>query len=196
MARVVCAGQLGRRESRKGREPAVYLRLVQKGRKKDTMRKQLVVGAAIAVALSMPLVACGGSSSSSSSSNTSSSTTATTSSSSSSSSSFDAVDAYQGQWRGSVEMTGQTVYGTAGGSEQMLDVNLESDGTCTVVPLEAHADLLNDSGTWEGTESTITLHLDKAGDIELTVKDKNTASADAKLFEIADFDTIDFDFYG
>ena len=194
MARVVRAGQLGRRKSRKGRRTTVYLRLVQKGRKKDTMRKQLVVGAAIAVALSMPLVACGGSSSSSS--NTSSSTTATTSSSSSDSSSFDAVDAYQGQWRGSVEMTGQTVYGTAGGSEQMLDVNLESDGTCTVVPLEAHADLLNDSGTWEGTESTITLHLDKAGDIELTVKDKNTASADAKLFDIADFDTIDFDFYG
>ena len=158
------------------------------------MRKQLVVGAAIAVALSMPLVACGGSSSSSSSTNSSSSTTTTTSSSSDSS--FDAVDAYQGQWRGSVEMTGQTVYGTAGGFEQMLDVNLESDGTCTVVPLEAHADLLNDKGTWEGTESTITLHLDKAGDIELTVKDKNTASADAKLFDIADFDTIDFDFYG
>ncbi len=195
MARIVRAGQLGRRESRKGRRTTVYLRLVQKGRKKDTMRKQLVVGAAIAVALSMPLVACGGSSSSSSS-NTSSSTTTTTSSSSSSDSSFDAVDAYQGQWRGSVEMTGQTVYGTAGGSEQMLDVNLESDGSCTVVPLEAHADLLNDKGTWEGTESTITLHLDKAGDIELTVKDKNTASADAKLFDIADFETIDFDFYG
>ena len=195
MARVVRAGQLGRRKSRKGRRTTVYLRLVQKGRKKDTMRKQLVVGAAIAVALSMPLVACGGSSSSSSSTS-SSSTTTTTSSSSSNSSSFDAVASYQGQWRGSVKMTGQTVYGTAGGSEQMLDVNLESDGTCTVVPLEAHADLLNDKGTWEGTESAITLHLDKAGDIEMTIKDKNTASANAKLFEIADFDTIDFDFYG
>ncbi len=160
------------------------------------MRKQLVVGAAIAVALSMPLVACGGSSSSSSSSGNTSSSATTTTTTSSNSSSFDAVSAYQGQWRGSVKMTGQTVYGTAGGSEQMLDVNLESDGTCTVVPLEAHADLLNDKGTWEGTESTITLHLDKAGDIELTITSKNVASANAKLFEIADFDTIDFDFYG
>lgn len=34
-------------------------------------------------------------------------------------------------------MTGQTVYGTAGGFEQMLDVNLAEDGTCEVVPLEA-----------------------------------------------------------
>ena len=29
---------------------------------------------------------------------------------------------FAGQWRGSVEVTGETVYGTAGGNEQMLDV--------------------------------------------------------------------------
>ncbi len=161
------------------------------------MKKQLVIGTALAVALSLPLVACGGSSSSSSS-NTSSSTTTTTTSSSSSdskSSDFDAVKEYAGQWRGSVEMTGQTVYGTAGGFEQMLDVNLESDGSCTVVPLEAHADLLSDKGTWEGTADKVTLHL-SSGDIELTVSGKNKLSGDAKAFTIADFDTIEFDFYG
>ena len=31
---------------------------------------------------------------------------------------------FAGQWRGSVEVTGETVYGTAGGNEQMLDVVL------------------------------------------------------------------------
>ena len=158
------------------------------------MKKQLIVGLALVTAVAMPLVGCGGSSSSGST--TSSTTTSSSSSSSSSSSDFDANAFYAGQWRGSVEMTGQTVYGTAGGSEQMLDVNLESDGTCTVVPLEAHADLLNDKGTWEGTESELTLHLQNAGDITLTVTSKSTLEGDAHAFNIADFDTIQFDFYG
>ena len=91
-------------------------------------------------------------------------------------------------------MTGQTVYGTAGGFEQMLDVNLAEDGTCEVVPLEAHADLLNDKGTWEGTADKLTLHLEKAGDIELTVSGKANLEGDAHAFDIADFDTIQFDF--
>ena len=156
------------------------------------MKKQIAVGMALACALAMPLVGCGSSSSSSSSS----SSTTSTSSSSSSSSSFDANKFYAGQWRGSVEMTGQTVYGTAGGFEQMLDVNFAEDGTVTVVPLEAHADLLNDKGTWEGTETEVTLHLEKAGDIKLTVADKSTLTGDAHSFDIADFDTIQFDFYG
>jgi hypothetical protein len=108
---------------------------------------------------------------------------------------FDANKAYAGQWRGSVEITGQTVYGTAGGSEQMLDVNLNDDGTCEVKPLEAHADLLTDTGTWEGTEDEITLHL-SSKDITLKVVDKNTLEGNAADFDIADFDTIDFDFYG
>ena len=123
-------------------------------------------------------------------------TTATEQKSDSKSSDFDANGFYAGQWRGSVEMTGQTVYGTAGGFEPMLDVNISDDGTCEVVPLEAHADLLNDKGTWEGTADKLTLHLEKAGDIELTVSGKASLEGDARAFDIADFDTIQFDFYG
>ena len=102
---------------------------------------------------------------------------------------------FAGQWRGSVEVTGETVYGTAGGNEQMLDVIFAEDGTVEVVPLEAHADLLTDSGTYEGTESEVTLHL-SSGDITLTVVDNATMSGNAADFGIADFDTINFDFYG
>ena len=163
------------------------------------MKKQVLVAGLLAATLCMPLAACGGSSSgSSSSSATTSSTSATSSSSSSkdsSSSEFDANKAYAGQWRGSVKITGQTVYGTAGGTEAMLDVNLNDDGTCEVKPLEAHADLLTDTGTWEGTEDEITLHL-SSKDITLKVVDKNTLEGNAADFDIADFDTIDFDFYG
>ena len=102
---------------------------------------------------------------------------------------------FAGQWRGSVEVTGETVYGTAGGNEQMLDVVFGDDGTVEVTPLEAHADLLTDSGTYEGTESEVTLHL-SSGDITLTVVDNATMSGNAADFGIADFDTINFDFYG
>ena len=93
------------------------------------------------------------------------------------------------------QVTGQTVYGTAGGSEPMLDVNLSDDGTCEVKLLEAHADLLTDTGTWEGTKDDITLHL-SSKDITLKVVDKNTLEGNAADFDIADFDTINFDFYG
>lgn len=102
---------------------------------------------------------------------------------------------FAGQWRGSVEVTGETVYGTAGGNEQMLDVIFAEDGTVEVTPLEAHADLLTDSGTYEGTESEVTLHL-SSGDITLTVVDNATMSGNAADFGIDGFDTINFDFYG
>lgn len=157
------------------------------------MKKQMLVVGALAMALSMPLVACGNASSGTRSNN---GTTTATEQKSDSKSDFDANKVYAGQWRGSVEMTGQTVYGTAGGFEPMLDVNISDDGTCTVVPLEAHADLLNDKGTWEGTADKLTLHLEKAGDIELTSSGKNSLEGDAHAFDIADFDTIQFDFYG
>ena len=157
------------------------------------MKKQMLVVGALAMALSMPLVACGNASSGTSSN---SGTTTATEQKSASKSDFDANKVYAGQWRGSVKMTGQTVYGTAGGFEPMLDVNISDDGTCTVVPLEAHADLLNDKGTWEGTADKLTLHLEKAGDIELTSSGKNSLEGDAHAFDIADFDTIQFDFYG
>ena len=158
------------------------------------MKKQMLVVGALAMALSMPLVACGNSTTGSTSNG--GSATATEQKSDAKSSDFDANATYVGQWRGSVEMTGQTVYGTAGGSEPMLDVNFAEDGTCTVVPLEAHADLLDDKGTWEGTADEVTLHMEKAGDITLKVVDKNTLEGTAADFDIADFDTIQFDFYG
>ncbi|WP_130812470.1 hypothetical protein [Olsenella sp. Marseille-P4559] len=166
------------------------------------MKKQVLVAGLLAATLCMPLAACGGSSTSStgsSSSSTTSSTSTTSSGSSSSSSSskdFDANSFYVGQWRGSVEITGQTVYGTAGGTEQMLDVNIKDDGTCEVKPLEAHVDLLTDTGTWEGTETELTLNLSSGKTITLEVADKSSLKGNAADFGIADFDTINFDFYG
>jgi len=154
------------------------------------MNKNIVMAGLLSAALFAPLAACGGSGSSGSGSDSGAS------SSSSSSSSFDAASFYAGQWRGSVEITGQTVYGTAGGNEQMLDVVLNEDGTCEVTPLAAHADLLTDTGTWEGTESEVTLTLSKGEAITLEVVDQATLSGNAADFGIADFDTISFDFYG
>ena len=77
----------------------------------------------------------------------------------------------------------------------MLDVVFDDQGGVTVTPLEAHADLLTDSGTYEGTESEVTLHL-SSGDITLTVVDNATMQGNAADFGIADFETINFDFYG
>ena len=159
--------------------------------KEIIMNRNIVMAGLLSVALCAPLAACGSSSGSNGGSTASSSSSAATTSSS-----FDANKFYAGQWRGSVEITGQTVYGTAGGNEQMLDVILNDDGTCEVKPLEAHADLLTDTGTWEGTESDVTLTLSKGTTIKLTVVDQATLSGNAADFGIADFDTINFDFYG
>lgn len=153
------------------------------------MKKQALLVGALAATLALPLVGCGGQAATSGGGSSDGGAQAEQSGD------FDAVEAYWGQWRGSVETTGQTVYGNAGGSEPMLDVNLEQDGTCTVEPLEAHADLLTDEGTWEGTESEVTLHL-SGGDIVLTVVDSAKLEGEAADFGIADFDTINFDFYG
>ena len=155
------------------------------------MRKQFIVASALVLALSVPLAGC--SSSSSSSTDTGSTTEATETTEEDSD--FDAAAFYAGQWRGSVAITGESIYGTTTGSEQMLDIYLEEDGTVTVTPLEAHADLLSDEGTWEGTSDTLTLHLSDR-DITLTVTGSATLEGDAADFDIADFDTIDFDFYG
>ncbi len=155
------------------------------------MNKKVIVAGLLSAALCMPIAACGGSSDSSSASSSAggSSTTATQSGD------FDANATYVGQWRGSVAITGQTVYGNAGGNEQMLDVIFNDDGTCEVKPLEAHADLLTDTGTWEGDSDKVVLHL-SSKDITLTLKDQATMEGDAHDFDIADFDVITFDFYG
>ena len=155
------------------------------------MKKNYLLVGALAATLALPLVGCGGQPAASGSGGSSE-----PAASQGQSGDFDAVDAYWGQWRGSVEITGTTVYGTAGGTEAMLDLNLAEDGTCTVEPVEAHADLPADSGTWEGTESEITLHLETAGDVTLAVTGSAKCEGDAHAFGIADFDTINFDFYG
>lgn len=152
------------------------------------MKKQLVLVAACALAISMPLVGCGGNGGGTAS-------TGDDAAQSQSGGDFDAVEAYYGQWHGYVEITGETVYGTSGGVEAMLDVYLEQDGSCSVEPTEAHSDLLTDEGTWEATEGEITLHLTD-GDIVMTVTSDEKAEANAADFGIADFDTILFDFYG
>lgn len=151
------------------------------------MRKNVIVGGAVAVVLGLTIAGCG---------NTPASTTTddTTTPTQEQSGEFDAVQEYYGQWHGYVKTTGESVYGTAGGVEPMLDVYLEEDGSCSVEPTEAHADLLTDEGTWEAEEGKITMHLTD-GDIVMTVTD-DTAEAAAADFGIADFDTILFDFYG
>ncbi|MBQ9057554.1 MAG: hypothetical protein IJ125_00015 [Atopobiaceae bacterium] len=159
--------------------------------------------ASSALALTLVLTGCGGGNANSASSSStteasasaSASTSAATDTSTAAAADSDLLDFYHGQWRGSVEITGQTVYGSAGGNEQMLDVNLEADGSCTVVPLEAHADLLNDEGTWTTDGSNITMTLGK-GDVKLKIVDDATLEGAASDFDIADFDTIKFDFYG
>mgnify|MGYP001295826907 CR=1 FL=1 len=150
------------------------------------MKKQLVLAAACALAISMPLVGCNGGGGTTD--------TSTDAAQSDASGEFDAVQEYYGQWHGYVEITGETVYGTSGGVETMLDVYLEEDGSCSVEPVEAHADLLTDEGTWEAVEGQITMHLTD-GDIVMTV-DGKTASAAAADFGIADFDPILVDFSG
>ena len=153
------------------------------------LRNKIAIAVALTLSVGLPLAGCSGNSNAADNSGNANAAQGEESSD------FNAVEAYWGQWRGSVETTGQSVYGNTSGSEAMLDINLEQDGTCTVEPLASHADLLTDEGTWEGTEDTITLHL-SSGDIVLTVTGSATCEGDASLFDIADFDTINFDFYG
>lgn len=153
--------------------------------------KKTVLAVALAATLALPLTACGSGSATSADGGSAETTAAQPAGASD-----EAKEFFTGQWRGSVEVTGQTVYGTAGGNEPMLDVIFADDGTVTVVPLEAHADLLNAEGTYEGDPSTsVTLHLGDR-DITLTVVDTATLQGNAADFDIADFETIIFDFYG
>lgn len=153
--------------------------------------KKATIALMLTAALALPLTACGGSGSTATDTGS-----ANAEATAPAGASDEAKEFFTGQWRGSVEVTGQTVYGTAGGNEQMLDVIFADDGTVTVVPLEAHADLLSAEGTYEGDPSTsVTLHLGDR-DITLTVVDTATLQGNAADFDIADFETINFDFYG
>lgn len=108
---------------------------------------------------------------------------------------FDAAKFYAGKWRGAVEVSGTSVYGTTSGSESMLDVNVEEGGTFTIEPLEAHKDLLATDGTWEGSDSELTLATVDGKQIKLTVVDDTTLSANPADFGIDGFDKITFVLY-
>ena len=146
--------------------------------------KMLFIGV-LACALSLPLVGCGGTPSASTGDDSAQEQT----------SDFDAIEAYWGQWHGSVKTTGESIYGTTGGEEAMLDIYLNEDGSCSVEPVETHADLLTDEGTWEGTEEQVVLHL-STGDITITMTGPDTAEAVAANFGVEGFELISFDFYG
>lgn len=143
-----------------------------------------------AAALALALAACGGSGTPATDQGADSGAETSIDAGADADSSF-----FVGQWRGSVEITGETVYGAGTGNEAMLDVVFAEDGTVTVTPLENHADLLTDTGTYEGTADSVTLHL-SSGDITLTVAGTDLLQGNAADFGIDGFDTINFNFYG
>lgn len=137
-----------------------------------------------ALALASPLIACSPSQTGSSGSSTASAD----------SEEFDGVATYSGQWRGTVEATAESGYGTISGTETMLDIYLNEDGTCSIEPAEAHGDLLAGEGTWTSDESSITLSVD-GQEIVLTVIDMNNLEADPSDFGISGFDTLELVYY-
>lgn len=153
------------------------------------MMNKKLVAVAMAATLALPLVACGGSSTGS--------TTTTGSGAATTSSSAKEKDAayYAGTWRGSVATTGTSVYGTTGGSEQMIDVILNEDGTCETKPCKNHEDLVTDTGTWELDGTTVKVKLSGGTEATLTIENDNAMSADPKDFGIDGFDQIDFALY-
>lgn len=106
-----------------------------------------------------------------------------------------ASESYEGTWRGSVAYVKDTVYGSSGGVEPMLDVTLSEDGTCTVEPLEAHSDLPSGDGTWEDLGDTIILNLGSA-EIELQVIEGGRLEGDASDFGISGYEKVGFDYLG
>lgn len=156
------------------------------------MIKQKVLVLAVAAVLAMPLAACGNSGASTT--DTKSEATTTQSSSSSSDSKTKDASYYAGQWRGSVESTGQTVYGSVGSTEQMLDVFLNEDGTAETKPCKNHEDLLAATGTWTLDGDTVNLELDGKS-ITMTIENDNAMSADPTQFGIDGFDSIEFALY-
>ena len=89
-----------------------------------------------------------------------------------------------------METTGQTVYGTAGSTEQMLDVFLNEDGTAETKPCKNHEDLLTATGTWTLDGDTVNLELD-GKTITMTIENDNAMSA---IYSSASssFDSIEF----
>lgn len=153
------------------------------------MNKKQLIAAVLTATIALPLAACGGSSAGS--------TTTTGSGAATTSSSAKEKDAayYAGTWRGSVATTGTSVYGTTGGSEQMIDVILNEDGTCETKPCKNHEDLVTDTGTWELDGTTVKVKLSGGTEATLTIENDNAMSGDPKDFGIDGFDQIDFALY-
>lgn len=106
-----------------------------------------------------------------------------------------ASEGREGTWRGSVTYVKETVYGSSGGVEPMLDVTLSEDGTCTVEPLEAHSDLPSGDGTWEDLGDTIILNLGSI-EVELQVIEGGRLEGDASDFGVHGYETMEFDHLG
>ncbi len=104
-------------------------------------------------------------------------------------------EGWEGAWRGAVTYTKDTVYGSAGGVEPMLDMTLIGDGTCTVKPLEAHPDLLSECGTWVSSGDTVVLHLGSS-EVELQIIDGNRLEGKASDFGVHGYETMEFDYLG
>lgn len=106
-----------------------------------------------------------------------------------------ASEGREGTWRGSVTYVKETVYGSSGGVEPMLDVTLSEDGTCTVEPLEAHSDLPSGDGTWEDLGDTIILNLGSI-EVELQVIEGGRLEGDASDFGVHGYETMEFVYLG
>lgn len=106
-----------------------------------------------------------------------------------------APESREGTWRGSVTYVKDTVYGSSGGIEPMLDVTLADDGTCTVEPLEAHSDLPAEEGTWEDLGDTVILHLSSA-EVELWSMEGGRLEGKASDFGVHGYETMEFDYLG
>lgn len=106
-----------------------------------------------------------------------------------------APESREGTWRGSVTYVKDTVYGSSGGVEPMLDVILSEDGTCTVEPLEAHSDLPSRDGIWEDLGDTIILNLGSI-EVELQVIEGGRLEGKASDFGVHGYETMEFDYLG
>lgn len=106
-----------------------------------------------------------------------------------------ATEGREGTWRGSVTYVRDTVYGSSGGVEPMLDVTLAGDGTCAVEPLEAHSDLPSGDGTWEDLGDVVVLHLGSA-EVELRAVEGGRLEGSASDFGVRGYESMGFDYLG
>ena len=160
---------------------------------KNTIMQRLGLGAAaLALGLTIALTGCGGGGQQAAPAPADEGSAAAADAAASD---FDSAAFFTGKWRAYVETTGDTVYGAAGGTENMVDLDIAADGTFTTTPLENHEDLLATSGTWEGTETGLTLTCEDGTVIEITVVDDLTLEGNPADFGIDGFDTLIFTLY-